>query len=243
MSAFSHGINRGRRSGVISSKTDTGVEAMWRLCPDADVFLRNIPPGAAERLGPSEPDLRAVDPDLVSVDVIQAMAAMAALQADDDGLPQLTRQVVVDEVTAHIVAQAITAALYHRERCCGGLHVQLSMLDTALWSSWPDGDDGSLVGGRWCPARTDLRQHRGPRARAGRLHVTRLAADGRGRACARHSDRSGSTPPLRHAESLRGTRDRDRGGVQRRGRVTHDRAVPRSHSRQRRSRCVGHITR
>lgn len=165
MSAAFQGINRGKRSIVLDSKREQGADAMRRLCAGADVFLQNFRPGAAERLGLSEPDLRAINPDLIYVSVsgfgptgprstekvydyvIQAMTGMASLQADETGHPQLTRHVVVDKLTALTVSQAITAALFQRERGHGGQHVEISMLDAALWFFWPDGMmDRSLQG-------------------------------------------------------------------------------------------------
>ena len=165
MSSAFQATNRGKRSIVIDSKTDAGREAMLRLCATADVFLQNFRPGAAERLGLSEEALRAVRPDIVYVSVsgfgptgprahekvydyvIQAMTGMAALQADADGTPQLTRHVIVDKVTAMTVAQAITAALFARERTGEQQTVDVTMLDAALWFFWPDGMmDRSLLG-------------------------------------------------------------------------------------------------
>jgi crotonobetainyl-CoA:carnitine CoA-transferase CaiB-like acyl-CoA transferase len=79
--------------------------------------------------------------------VIQAMTGMADLQRGDTGAPQLVRQFIVDKTTAITVSQAITAALFARERGHGGQHVELSMLDIGLWYFWPDGMmDRSLEG-------------------------------------------------------------------------------------------------
>ena len=64
---------------------------------------------------------------------------MAASQADPKtGVPELVRNIVCDKVTAVTAAQAITAALFARERGAGGQHVRLSMLDTAIAFLWPD---------------------------------------------------------------------------------------------------------
>ena len=134
MSSVFQAVNRGKRSIVVDSKDEAGRDVMYRLAASAEVFLQNFRPGVAERLGLSEADLRAANPDLVYVSVsgfgptgprsgekvydyvVQAMSGMAALQADDGGRPQLTRHVIVDKVTAMTVAQAITAALLARER-------------------------------------------------------------------------------------------------------------------------------
>lgn len=165
VSALFNGVNRGKQSVTLDTKHPDGSQALLDLCATADVFLQNFRPGAAERMGVGEAQLRAINPDIVYVSVsgfgatgpkadqkvydyvIQAMTGMADLQQGDTGAPQLVRQFVVDKTTAVTVSQAITAALFARERGHGGQHVELSMLDIGLWFFWPDGMmDRSLEG-------------------------------------------------------------------------------------------------
>ena len=165
VSALFNSVNRGKQSVTLDTKHPDGRQALLDLCATADVFLQNFRPGAAERMGVGEAQVRAINPDIVYVSVsgfgstgpkaeqkvydyvIQAMTGMAALQQGDTGAPQLVRQFVVDKTTAITVSQAITAALFARERGQGGQHVQLSMLDIGLWFFWPDGMmDRSLQG-------------------------------------------------------------------------------------------------
>ena len=165
MSALFNSVNRGKRSVTVDTKHPDGLQALLDLCATADVFLQNFRPGAADRMGVGEAHLRAVNPDIIYVSVsgfgstgpkaeqkvydyvIQAMTGMADLQQGDTGAPQLVRQFIVDKTTAITVSQAITAALFARERGRGGQHVELSMLDIGLWCFWPDGMmDRSLHG-------------------------------------------------------------------------------------------------
>lgn len=165
MGALYHGVNRGKRSVVLDSKRPEGLDALRRLVATADVFVQNFRPGAAERLGLGADELLAVRPELVYVSVsgfgrtgprrdekvydyvVQAMCGMAANQAGPDGVPVLAKHVVIDKVTALTVSQAIAAALFQRERTGRGQHVELNMLDTALWFYWPDGMmDRALLG-------------------------------------------------------------------------------------------------
>lgn len=165
VSALFNSVNRGKKSVTLDTKHPDGLQALLDLCATADVFLQNFRPGAAERMGVGEAQLRSVNPDIVYVSVsgfgssgpkagqkvydyvIQAMTGMADLQQGDTGSPQLVRQFVVDKTTAITVSQAITAALFARERGHGGQHVELSMLDIGLWFFWPDGMmDRSLEG-------------------------------------------------------------------------------------------------
>ncbi len=156
-SAVFHGINRGKRSIALDTKDPRGLEVLHDLIAGADVFIQNFRPGAAERMGIGADELCAANPDLIYVSVsgfgptgpnaaekvydyvIQAMTGIAALQTDPDGSPTLTRQFVIDKVTAVTVSQAITAALFQRERGHGGQHLQIAMLDVGLWFFWPDG--------------------------------------------------------------------------------------------------------
>ncbi len=163
--AMFNGVNHGKRSIALDTKTEAGLTVLLDLCAGADVFIQNFRPGAAERMGVGYDQLAKLNPNLIYVSVsgfgptgpksdqkvydyvIQAMTGMADLQKGAGTEPQLIRQFAVDKVTALTVSQAITAALFARERGHGGQHVQLSMLDVGLWFFWPDGMmDNSLLG-------------------------------------------------------------------------------------------------
>ena len=78
--------------------------------------------------------------------MIQAASGMASVQGGE-GDPQFVRQLAIDKITALAAAQAITAALFARERGAGGQHVRLNMLDTAVAYLWPDaGTPHTLLG-------------------------------------------------------------------------------------------------
>lgn len=149
--------NRNKRSIVLDLKHGEGLAALKQLVAGADVFVQNFRPGVAERIGAGEDALREVRPDLVYVSItgfgfdgpyaskpvfdplIQALSGLTTVQAgSDDARPRLVRTIVPDKLTGIQAAQAITAALFERERSGRGQHVRLSMLDTIvafLWSS------------------------------------------------------------------------------------------------------------
>ena len=86
--------------------------------------------------------------------MIQAITGHIAFQVNPKiPFPDLVRNVIVDKSTACYVAQAITAALFHRERTGEGQHIDISMLDSSLNFFWPDGMmaetflDDDVVGG------------------------------------------------------------------------------------------------
>jgi crotonobetainyl-CoA:carnitine CoA-transferase CaiB-like acyl-CoA transferase len=149
--------NRNKRSIAIDVKTDAGREALNRLVATADVFIQNFRPGVVERLGISEPELRAIKPDLIYVSmsgwsengplahkpvydpIIQALSGLATVQAgSDQERPRLIRTILPDKLTGVTAAQAVAAALAGRAKTGEGQHVKVSMLDSIiafLWSS------------------------------------------------------------------------------------------------------------
>ena len=64
--------------------------------------------------------------------VVQASAGFAAQQAVSGGAPELMRTYIVDKTTAIIAAQAITAALFAREKTGKGQKLELNMFDAGL---------------------------------------------------------------------------------------------------------------
>jgi len=146
--------------GLVSCRRDeqpAGVETLKRVVAGADVFVQNFRPGAAERMGIGEPALRAVRHDLVYVSisgfgergpyahkrvydpVIQALSGLASIQGGSHDRPRMLRLIVPDKLTAVTAAQAITAALFARQRSGEGQHLRLSMLDAVVACLWPEG--------------------------------------------------------------------------------------------------------
>ena len=71
--------------------------------------------------------------------VIQALSGLADVQMEHEtGRPKMIRTIVPDKTTSVTAAQAITAALFHRERTGQGQHVKLAMLDTMVAYLWPE---------------------------------------------------------------------------------------------------------
>jgi len=164
ISALFAGCNRSKRSLALNLREERGVEVLHKLVAEADVFVQNFRPGVAERIGIGEAELRSVCPNLIYVSitafgregpwsgkpafdhVLQAASGFAAVQADrQTEEPQFVQNAIVDKLTALTAAQAITAALLHRERTGEGQHVELSMLDSALHFLWPDGMSRSTL--------------------------------------------------------------------------------------------------
>jgi crotonobetainyl-CoA:carnitine CoA-transferase CaiB-like acyl-CoA transferase len=159
--------NRGKRSIALDLKQPAALEALRRLIAGTDVLVQNFRPGTMERLGLSEPAMRALNPELIYVSisgvgdtgpyvkkrvydpVIQSLSGFADLQADPEtGRPKMIRTIVADKTTAVYAAQAVCAALFARARTGQGQHIRLSMLDTMVAFLWPEAMTQYTVVGR-----------------------------------------------------------------------------------------------
>jgi crotonobetainyl-CoA:carnitine CoA-transferase CaiB-like acyl-CoA transferase len=165
MTAMFQLANRGKRSIVVDLRRHEGRAVLRALVAHADVFAQNFRPGVAARMGIGYDDLRAVNEQLVYLSVagfgfdgplastkvydnlIQATSGFASQQADDDGAPKFVRSLICDKITALVAAQAVTAALFARDRGAGGQHLELAMLDAAIAFLWSDaGTAHTLLG-------------------------------------------------------------------------------------------------
>jgi len=149
--------NRAKKSIALDLKSDEGKEILLKLTKDADIFMQNFRPGAIERMGFSDEELRKHNEKLIYLSisgfgengpyadsrvydpVIQALSCATDIQEDRaTGRPQMFRVIVADKVTALTAAQALSSALYAREISGKGQHVKLSMLDAMLAFFWPE---------------------------------------------------------------------------------------------------------
>jgi crotonobetainyl-CoA:carnitine CoA-transferase CaiB-like acyl-CoA transferase len=159
--------NRGKRSLALDLKRPEAAKIMRKLVAGSDVLVQNFRPGTMERLGFGEPALRELNPGLVYVSIsgvgesgpyskkrvydpiIQGLSGFADLQAEPKTRrPQMIRTIVADKTTAIFAAQAITAALFARERTGEGQHIRLAMLDTMIAYLWPEAMTQYTVVGR-----------------------------------------------------------------------------------------------
>ena len=157
MNASFLSCNRNKRSLAIDIKAAEGLQIVHKLIATADVLVHNFRPGAADRIGLGENAVRAIRSDLVYVSisgfgergpyahqraydpVIQALSGLAEIQRDrDTGRPRMIRTIIADYTTALTAAQAITAAVFARERSGQGQHVRIAMLDAMISYLWPE---------------------------------------------------------------------------------------------------------
>ncbi len=176
MSASFLSCNRNKRGLALDIKTPDGIAVLKKLVATADVLVQNFRPGAIERMGLGEDVVRAIRPDIIYASisgfgesgpyvhqrvydpVIQALCGLADVQTDyATGQPRMVRTIVPDKTTAVTAAQAITAALFARERTGEGQHIRIAMLDTMIAYLWPEAISSlSFVGKELDPARGQM---------------------------------------------------------------------------------------
>jgi len=158
MAAMFAVLNRNKRSIVLDMRHASAREVLLKLAARADVVVQNFRPGAMTRMGIDYPALKAVNETLIYASisgfgadgpyanrrvydpVIQAITGFVGVQTGthSDG-PQLVKNILCDKATALTAAQAITAALFARERGNGGQALEVAMVDAGLAFLWPDG--------------------------------------------------------------------------------------------------------
>src|SRR5260370_1568169 len=150
--------NRGKRSLSIDVKSAVGREVLAKVVAQADVLVQDSRPGTMERLGLGADELRERHPRLIYVSIsgvgdtgpyvkkrvydpiIQGLSGFADIQSQPvTNRPQMIRTIVCDKTTAVFTAQAVSSALYAREKTGQGDHIQVAMLDTMIAYLWPEG--------------------------------------------------------------------------------------------------------
>ncbi len=165
-------LNRGKESVELDVKSADGRAALAALLARADVFVQNLAPGAAERLGLGAEELRARHPRLVCCSVsgygpdgpYRSKKAYDLLVQCEAGLLSVTGTpdepckagISVADIAAGMYAYSgILTALYERERTGRGSSLEVSLLDAlGEWMSQPyyysvyGGQDARRTGAR-----------------------------------------------------------------------------------------------
>lgn len=142
--------NRGKRSVLADLKDPAQRDTVLELIAASDVWITNWRPGVPERLGMSDDTLAGRNPRLVRLylsgygsegprsdapvfdTIIQATSGLThALTRGDQ--PSVLPGFPLDKVTAAMAAQAVTAALFARERTGRGDRIDMSMLAAAAY--------------------------------------------------------------------------------------------------------------
>lgn len=137
--------NMGKRSLTVDLKNPHGRAFIKRLVDDADIFLESSRPGVAQRLGIDYPTLSADNPALIylsmtgfgqhgphrdrpcSDTVAQAFSGLLASNTGSDGIPHRVNTIPADVAGGLYAFQAISMALFRRNRTGKGGYIDLSL--------------------------------------------------------------------------------------------------------------------
>jgi crotonobetainyl-CoA:carnitine CoA-transferase CaiB-like acyl-CoA transferase len=148
-------LNRGKESVALDLKAHEGTALLHRMLARSDVFVCNLGPGAAGRLGIDAASLRAERPELIVVEMsgygsggpyaarpaydllVQGEAGLASVT----GTPQQPAKAgvpVADIGSGMYAFSAVLAALLRREHSGEGASIEVSMFDAvAEWMGHP----------------------------------------------------------------------------------------------------------
>ena len=158
--------NRSKRSLTINLKDIEGIKIIKELIKNADVIVQNFRPGTMKRMGLSYEEVKKINSNIIYTSisgfgdkgpyskqrvydpVIQALSGLADIQRDQETkFPKMVRTIIPDKTTGMAAAQAISSALFYRERYGKGQHIKLAMLDVMIAYLWPEGSSSlSFVG-------------------------------------------------------------------------------------------------
>ncbi|WP_170231720.1 CaiB/BaiF CoA transferase family protein [Pseudonocardia kunmingensis] len=145
LSGIALNLLRNKRSIDLDLKSDDGMAVLRSLVATCDVVVSTMRPQVLTRLGLDYDSLREIKPDLVYCqaqgfplagerseepaydDIIQAASGVADMVERVFGRPALLPTIFADKVCGLVMAQAICAALFHRERTGHGQHVEVPM--------------------------------------------------------------------------------------------------------------------
>ncbi len=148
-------LNRSKESLTLNLKEAGAKEVLRRLVRGADVFVQNLAPGAAERLGFGAEELRGEDPRLIHCAIsgygkggpytqkkaydllVQCEAGLVSIT----GTPETPSKVgisIADIAAGMYAYSGILAALLRRERAGEGATLEVSMLEAlGEWMGFP----------------------------------------------------------------------------------------------------------
>jgi len=150
MSALFLTCNRNKRSIVLDLKTPEGKEAALKLAAQADVMVHNFRPQAMDRLGLDFGTIKKINPEIIYCatygyskhgpygdkgaldDSIQAGSGIAMLMSMVEGEPRYLPTILADKTTGMAVVNAVTAALFYKERHGKGQEIEVPMYETMV---------------------------------------------------------------------------------------------------------------
>lgn len=150
MGSFFLNLNRNKRSVVLDLKKTEDAESMRQLLKGADVFVHNMRSGPLRKLGLDYASLRERFPRLIHAaalgfgssgeyfdrpaydDVIQGLSGIVGINGAATGTPAYCPMLLSDKLCGVYLANAITTALFHRERTGRAQQIEVPMFETMV---------------------------------------------------------------------------------------------------------------
>ncbi len=143
-------LNRNKKSICLDVVLPKGLELLYKLVGNADVFIENYVPGTTRELKIDYECLKKINPKLIYCSisafgnsgpymnrpgldiVIQAMSGIMGISGEPNGRPMRPGFPVIDMSTGSMAAYGILLGLFRKIRTNKGMKVDLSLLDQAL---------------------------------------------------------------------------------------------------------------
>jgi len=169
-SAYFLCVNRNKKSLTVDLKSAEGIALIRKLAQRADVLIENFRPGAMDRLGLGEKELRGANPKLVYASlsgfgadgpmsdmpgydlIVQAWGGLMSITGTSESGPLKVGVAIIDMVAGLMLGKSIVAALYAREKIGVGQKIETSLLEAEVAALINAGSNyliGGKVPGRW----------------------------------------------------------------------------------------------
>jgi crotonobetainyl-CoA:carnitine CoA-transferase CaiB-like acyl-CoA transferase len=140
--------NRNKRSLALDLKSPQGRAVALALAEQADILVSNVRPQGLQRLGLDYEAIRKANPAIIYCaavgygsggpdagkavydDLMQAASGISGLFRSVDGAPRYAPVNICDRVVGLYVVNAVTSALYYREKTQKGQLIEVPMFET-----------------------------------------------------------------------------------------------------------------
>jgi len=169
-SAYFLCTNRNKKSLTVDLKSAEGIALIRQLAERADVLIENFRPGAMDRLGLGEKELRGANPKLIYASlsgfgadgpmadipgydlIVQAWGGLMSITGTPESGPLKVGVAIIDLVAGLMLGKSIVAALYAREKIGVGQKIDTSLLEAEVATLINAGSNYLVAGkvpGRW----------------------------------------------------------------------------------------------
>ena len=151
-SAYYLSANRNKRSIAVNMASEEGAALIRKLAGKCDVLVENFKPGGLKQYGLDHENLRAAYPGLIYCSIsgfgqsgpnahrpgydllAQGASGIMAITGAPEGEPMKVGVGIADVMCGMYAANAIQAALRHRDRTGEGQHIDIALADATM--SW-----------------------------------------------------------------------------------------------------------